>query len=127
MLGLLQHPRLTSVTVAMSSNRLISLSSPSSTSKERQNYIMGFRNGSTHLMPLANLKTINQIWEKMLSHYLVTHLHLLQQHTAAPFSSFANNPIQPAQSAILLLCSSATHHVISTLPDTNGGLYFFKA
>ena len=88
---------------------------------------MGFRNGSTCYINNVKIKgtLLYENWEDMPSHYLATYLQLLQQPTVASFSSYVLNPLLTAQSAILLLYSAATHHVISTRPNSIGGLYFF--
>lgn len=87
---------------------------------------LGFRNGSTKYEFIGNENP------KDISSGLEGYAFKLPSHqplpisTVASLSSFALKPsILPAQSAILLLCSAATHHVISTLPNNFRGLYFF--
>jgi len=76
--------------------------------RDKENCKMGFGNGSTNYSFTANGTSDNvcHIARNMLSIFLETSLHLIQQPTSATFLPLIKNPTLPAQSAILLLYSA---------------------
>ena len=64
---------------------------PSRLAKEKQNYFLGFRNGSTksNLLEMTTPKILAQGWKDMLSSYLANNLRLFLQRL--PFHHLFSN------------------------------------